>query len=80
MKSNYSRQISLMCPTCGSRDFSFDNGVPEESRSYVCTGCELEFSYQEIYDSNQEIISRAIDETKREIMSDVKKKFKRMFK
>ena len=69
-----------MCPTCGSKEFSFDGSIPEENRSYLCTACELEFSYQEIYDSNQEIISRAIDDTKREIISDMKKKFKRMFK
>ena len=80
MKNDYSRSIDLVCPVCAGTAFSFDEETPEEVRFYECVGCDGKISHQEILDSNQETISRAVDETKKEIISDIKKDFKKLFK
>ena len=80
MKNDYSRNISLLCPTCGASDFSYDEDRPENDRSYECQGCGLSFSHQEMLDGNQELVSRAVEETKQEILSDIHKDFKKMLK
>ena len=80
MKNDYSRNISMICPTCASTEFSFDGEIPEEQRTYCCTACTKEFSYQDIIDSNSETISRGVDAMKSEIISDIKADFKNLFK
>jgi transcriptional regulator NrdR family protein len=70
----------MICPTCGAGDFAFDDAIPEDIRSYECASCKLRFTHQEIIDGNQEVISRGVEETKHEIISDLRKDLGKFFK
>ncbi|UWQ32213.1 hypothetical protein K3555_16875 [Leisingera sp. M527] len=80
MKNDYSRSIAMLCPTCGSDEFSFDNDLTETERTYECTSCGMEFTHEDIMDQNQDTISRAVEGMKKEIVADIRKDFKKIFK
>ena len=80
MKKDYSRSISLICPVCASGQFKFDDALPVEERKFTCAGCGGEFSRDDVVDGNGEKIENEISEMKREIVSDIRKDFSKIFK
>jgi hypothetical protein len=80
MKSDYDRNLSLICPTCAATDFSFDETEEPSSRRYTCVGCSGEFSHEEILEGNQSRIDNAVGEMKHDVISDIRKDWSKLFK
>lgn len=73
----YNRNINLLCPTCGSDQFEYD----EHDMSLVkCASCEREMTKDDLIEENSENIQVNVDEVKKEIKNDIEKKFKDIFK
>lgn len=66
--SKYDRSISLMCPTCGHKEFAYDESGDGPMR---CTGCDREFTREELIAENGEVISGKIEELKTEVLQDM---------
>ena len=79
MTEAYSRSISLLCPTCASDQFDFDDGVEEEKREYKCQGCGLTTSYQSIMESNSSRIDAEMQALSDEVISDAEKQLAKAF-
>ena len=80
MKSEYSRSLSLLCPTCAGAEFEFDAQENEATRIYSCQGCGLKFSHDEIMISNSARIGAEVEQIKSEVLGDVQKKLRDAFK
>lgn len=80
MKSDYSRSVSLLCPTCAGAEFEFDSEKQEAARVYSCQGCGLEFSHDEIMISNLARIGAEVEKMKSEVLDDIKKGLHDAFK
>ena len=44
----YNRSISLLCPTCSSSDFSYEDGCDETIQVITCASCGREFNKDEL--------------------------------
>ncbi|WP_422615575.1 ECs_2282 family putative zinc-binding protein [Pelagibaculum spongiae] len=44
----YNRNISLLCPTCGCSDFSYEEGSDETIQIMTCASCKCEFNKDEL--------------------------------
>lgn len=71
----YSRNIILVCPTCGGSELKHD-----ESDIVKCAGCDNEMKREELIQGNDENIQANVEEVKDEIFKDVKKQLKDAFK
>lgn len=81
---NYNREVKLFCPTCGNDQFeSLDTDDLQHAIEDVrlkCSDCQMIYTKKELIDGNQEVIEANIDEVKDELMNDLQKKLKKMFK
>ncbi|WP_143595786.1 ECs_2282 family putative zinc-binding protein [Tropicibacter naphthalenivorans] len=80
MKKDYGRKFSPACPTCANTTFSFDENLDEDDRIYTCGDCGQRFSYNDIMAANGELIQNTIEEMKNEIVSDMQKDIKKLFR
>lgn len=80
MKTDYDRSLPLLCPTCASTDFAFDDAEAKELRVYVCNSCGLCTSHQGLMESNAERINAAVDELKNDVVADFSKDIRAAFK
>ena len=48
----YSRQVNLVCPACGSDQFSFDEEV--EDAPVTCANCSRQMTREELVSENSE--------------------------
>jgi DNA-directed RNA polymerase subunit RPC12/RpoP len=71
--SKYDRSISLMCPTCGHKEFAYDESGEGPVR---CTGCDREFTREELIAENGEVISGEVEALKPEILNDMRKEIR----
>lgn len=79
MKKDYSKEIPLICPTCGgSGTFETD----ELTGIVTCKKCNRVFygGYDELVELNQRRIGDELDLTKQEIAKDINKDIVKMFK
>jgi predicted RNA-binding Zn-ribbon protein involved in translation (DUF1610 family) len=76
----YDRSISLLCPTCGSSDFSYDEGVDVTGQIVTCTSCGREISYEELQQENRENIEEHLSALKDEVTKDFANQFRRSLK
>ncbi len=67
--SKYARSIPLMCPTCGHKEFAYDESGEGPVR---CTGCDREFTRAELIPDNGEVISGEVEALKPEILKDLR--------
>ena len=67
----YNRNVSLLCPTCGSSDISYEEGVDETIQMMTCASCEREFNKDELIRENSENIAEHLSEMKEEVVKDV---------
>jgi predicted RNA-binding Zn-ribbon protein involved in translation (DUF1610 family) len=78
--AKYNRSVTLLCPTCGSDQFSHEDGVEETIEITKCTSCGREMTKDDLIHENSENISAHVDEVKKEMVDDIRKQFKNIFK
>lgn len=79
MKKNYSKEIHLICPTCGgSGTFETD----EQTGIIKCKKCNRIFygGYDELMELNQQRIGDEMDSTTKDIIKDLQKDFVKKLK
>lgn len=76
----YNRNISLLCPTCGCSDFSYDEGSDETMQVMTCASCEREFNKDELIQENSENIDEYLSEMKDEVVKDVADELRKSLK
>lgn len=75
----------MYCPICGNDQFScVDEEIEDLSNSpddtrIQCADCKTIFTKAELIEANQDNISANVEEIEQEIMSDLEKKFGRLF-
>ena len=81
-----SRKVTLYCPTCGNDQFScvdveIDDlsDAPDDTR-IQCADCKCFFTKAELIEANQDVINANIEDVKQDLMKDLEKKLKKMFK
>jgi len=78
MKKSYDKKIILRCVTCGDSNFEFN----EEKTWAKCVRCGREYNngHDELIELNQSSINSSINETKSEIIKDMKNDLSKMLK
>lgn len=76
MKKDYSQSVSMICPTCGGTDFSFE----QDDSPVRCIGCDRVLTRDELIRENGFQIDYAVDDMKKEIMTDVTRDLHEIFK
>ena len=72
---DYTRNVSLLCPTCGNDQFE-DLGDDK----YKCSDCNGIYTKEELIENNQAIIQNHVDEMADDIIKDIAKDLKRIMK
>lgn len=76
----YNRSVSLICPTCGCSDFSYEEGTDETIQIMTCASCEREFNKDELIQENRENIEEHLSEMKEDVVNDVADKLRKSLK
>ncbi|WP_409423773.1 MULTISPECIES: ECs_2282 family putative zinc-binding protein [unclassified Pseudoalteromonas] len=76
----YDRSVSLLCPTCGCSDFSYEDGSDETIQIMTCASCEREFNKDELIQENSENIEEHLSEMKEEVVKDVAEELRKSLK
>lgn len=70
-EAKYDRQITLICPVCGSDQFSYDDD--DDSAPVTCADCGRQATRSELIDDNSEVIESHVAEIGEEVVADVAK-------
>lgn len=83
---NYDRKIPMHCPLCGNDQFSYIDeqfeemdDVPDNAK-IKCSDCNSIFTKEELINENAEAIDIAVEEVANEVMKDLEKQLKGVFK
>ncbi|UDN34901.1 ECs_2282 family putative zinc-binding protein [Proteus sp. NMG38-2] len=76
----YNRSISLLCPTCGCSDFSYEEGRDETIQVMTCASCDRELNKDELIQENSENIDEHLSEIKEEVLKDVQDELRKSLK
>jgi len=68
----YDRSVTLLCPTCGSSQFSQSAENEEDSALMKCASCGREITKDELIRENSENIAEHVDEIKEQVVKDVR--------
>lgn len=79
MKTNFNKNIKLICATCGAGDFFVKD---EKSGEITCTKCNRVYhgGYDELVALNQQVIDDEIENMKDEVRQNIVKDINGMFK
>ena len=82
---NLEKSIDLLCPVCGNEMFeSLNEGIEnlsnDESFKYRCANCNRIFTKKELLDANQLLIDETIEEMKDDVIKQIEKELKKVFK
>ena len=69
--AKYDRQITLLCPVCGSDQFSYDD--EDDAAPVTCVDCGRETTRSQLIDDNSEVIESNVAEIGDEVVADVAK-------
>jgi predicted RNA-binding Zn-ribbon protein involved in translation (DUF1610 family) len=72
----YSRSVNLVCPTCGSNQFSHDGAEAQTSELLTCDACGLEIPKDDLLRANSESVDEHIKEISQEVVKDFEKKLR----
>jgi uncharacterized Zn finger protein (UPF0148 family) len=75
----YNRSISLMCPTCGSSDFRYDDEVDISEQIFTCASCDRELTRDELEQENAENIEEHFKDIQKQVTEDLKKDISKIF-
>lgn len=73
----YNRSVPLLCPTCGSTQFSPVFPDDAESDLQKCISCGREITRDDLIRENSENINEHMNEIKEEVFEDVGKEIKK---
>jgi uncharacterized Zn finger protein (UPF0148 family) len=76
----YNRSISLLCPTCGCSDFSYEEGSDETIQVMNCASCGREFNKDDLIQENGENIEEHLSEVKEEVLRDITDELRKSLK
>jgi len=76
----YNRSVSLLCPTCGCTQFSYDEGADKTIQVMTCASCEREFNRDELIRENSENIDEHLSEIKKEVTKDLTAEIRKSLK
>lgn len=76
----YNRSVSLICPTCGCSDFSYEEGTDETTQIMTCASCEREFNKDELIQESSENIEEHLSEMKEDVVKDVADELRKSLK
>lgn len=76
----YNRNINLLCPTCGSSEFTHTRTVDERVQKVTCRSCERELDKEELIRENSENINEHMSEIKKEVVKDVTDELRKSLK
>jgi predicted nucleic acid-binding Zn-ribbon protein len=76
--SKYDRELTLLCPTCGSSQFAYDN--EDESGPITCADCARESTRDQLILDNQERIDLQLKEIGEEVVADAAKELNKSLK
>lgn len=74
-EGKYDYQVTLLCPTCGSDQFLFDDEV--EYCPVRCVNCGREMSRDELVQENAESIDTYVAQIGEEVKTDIAKELKK---
>ena len=81
-----SRNVTLYCPICGNDQFSCAeveiddlSDAPDDTK-IQCADCKHILTKAELIEANQDVINANIEEVKQDLLKDLEKKLKKMFK
>ena len=84
--SEKSRNVKLYCPICGNDQFSCVDyetedltEAPDETK-IQCADCKCIITKAELIEANQDVINANIEELQEDLIKDLEKKIKKMFK
>ena len=75
-KDKYSRNIELVCPTCGGGQFEYDEDIDNDHASVRCIGCDRIMTKGELIQENAENVDEHTQEIGKEALGDFAKKMK----
>ena len=81
-----SRNITLLCPVCGTSQFESLNegseafGDASDQAQYKCSDCGSIFTKEQLLEENSEKIDIAINEIKDDALKELDKELKKAFK
>jgi transcriptional regulator NrdR family protein len=68
----YDRQVELLCPTCGGKEFDRTDHRPGgDGAEVVCASCGRRMTSAELQELNGESIDLAVNEMAKEVLDDV---------
>ncbi|BDP34906.1 hypothetical protein JL857_23925 [Vibrio parahaemolyticus] len=76
--NNLERQISMLCPTCGCKDFTFDE--QDENGVVTCAQCERQLTRADLVAENSELITENQNEIAKEAQKQIEAEMKKMLK
>jgi transcriptional regulator NrdR family protein len=72
--NKYSRNIELICPTCGGTQYEYDDtNVDDENAVVRCTSCNRQMTKVELIQENAENIDQHSEEIGQEVLHDAAK-------
>lgn len=75
MKKQYSKNIELICPICGSKLFKYD--ANDENPDITCLSCNKIFKKDALTEANQENFSLHLKELHKKATKDLKEMLKK---
>ncbi len=69
----YSRQVTLLCPTCGNDQFAHNGADAQTSELLTCAGCGLEISKDDLIRANAENVDEHVKEIGKEAVKDLQR-------
>lgn len=72
----YSRSVKLVCPTCGSDQFSHDGAEAQTSELLTCGACGLEIPKDDLLQANSESVDEHVREISQEVVKDIEKELR----
>ena len=69
----YNRSVSLLCPTCGSDQFSHDGADAQTSVLLTCGNCGLEISKDDLIRANSENVQEHVTEIGQAVVKDLQR-------
>ena len=69
----YSRSITLACPTCAGTQFECDEAETSGEAPIKCAGCERVMTRDELQEANAENIDVHLEEVKKQVAQDLQK-------